>query len=85
MLLGCAALAPLHRSAGVSRRIALRAHELLVAERLVLAAAVIAGAVGPWPALALLTPALAFSLITQALMRSRHEFPVPPARGKDTA
>jgi geranylgeranylglycerol-phosphate geranylgeranyltransferase len=57
------------------RERALGAHELLVAERLVLAGAVVAGAAGVGPALLVLLPALAFSVITQARMRARHEFP----------
>jgi geranylgeranylglycerol-phosphate geranylgeranyltransferase len=82
--LGVLAFAPLSRRDAVPARIALRAHELLVAERLVLAAAVVAGAAGARFALALTAPVLAFSLVTQALMRSRHEFPAP-AGGKDPA
>lgn len=70
---GVAAFAPLWRPGRVTWRGALRSHELLVAERLVLAASVVAGALGPVTALALLVPALAFSVVTQALMRSRHE------------
>ncbi|AGP60772.1 UbiA family prenyltransferase [Streptomyces rapamycinicus] len=58
--------------------LALRAHAVLVAERLVLAAAVVAAGAGAAPALALLTPLLAVSVITQSRMRSRHEFPAPP-------
>ncbi|WP_328617557.1 UbiA family prenyltransferase [Amycolatopsis sp. NBC_00355] len=81
---GAVAFLPLPRRDSVPARTALRAHELLVAERLVLAAAVVAGAAGARFALALAAPVLAFSLVTQALMRSRHEFPVP-AGGKDTA
>jgi len=80
---GAAAFAPLTGRDGAPARTALHAHELLVAERLVLAAAVIAGAAGTRFALALTAPVLAFSLVTQALMRSRHEFPVP-AGGKDS-
>jgi geranylgeranylglycerol-phosphate geranylgeranyltransferase len=53
---------------------ALRSHEVLVAERLVLAGAVVAGAAGLLPALLVVLPALAFSLVTQARMRARHEF-----------
>ncbi|MEU7476411.1 UbiA family prenyltransferase [Lentzea sp. NPDC042327] len=63
------------RPAALTPRRALRSHELLVAERLVLAAAVVAGAAGPWTAVLVVAPALAFSLVLQARMRSRHEFP----------
>lgn len=76
LVAGTAAFLPLLRQARVSPRAALRAHELLVAERLVLAGAVIAGATGPLFAFTLTAPVLAFSLVTQALMRSGHEFPV---------
>lgn len=71
---GLVAVLPLVRLApAMSQARALRAHELLVAERLVLAAAVLARTV-PLPAVvAVLVPALVFSLWTQAVMRSRHE------------
>ncbi|MFD2420820.1 UbiA family prenyltransferase [Amycolatopsis pigmentata] len=73
---GVCAFVPSVRSGDVlSARTALRAHELLVAERLVLASAVIAGAAGTRFALALVLPVLLFSLLTQGLMRARHEFP----------
>ncbi|MEU6129981.1 UbiA family prenyltransferase [Saccharopolyspora sp. NPDC047091] len=61
-------------------RKALRAHEILVAERLVLAGALIAGAAGLWLALAVLVPALVFSLGAQAVLRSGHEFPTAERR-----
>ncbi|OZM72481.1 ubiquinone biosynthesis protein UbiA [Amycolatopsis antarctica] len=61
----------------LTRPRALRAHEILVAERLVLTCSVIAGAAGRWLALGLLVPALAVSLAAQAAMRSRHEFATP--------
>ncbi|MBU3870193.1 ubiquinone biosynthesis protein UbiA, partial [Streptomyces sp. 4503] len=64
--------------------LALRAHAVLVAERLVLAAAVVAAGAGTTPALALLTPLLTVSVITQSRMRSRHEFPAPLADGGPT-
>lgn len=50
---------------------ALRAHELLVVERLLLAAAVLPSVLG----FAVLVPALALTLPTQHRMRRRHEFP----------
>ncbi|QUH03717.1 UbiA family prenyltransferase [Saccharopolyspora erythraea] len=83
---GVIAFAPLVRAGDVvGARAALRAHELLVAERLVLAAAVFAGAAGGRFAVALVLPVLLFSLLTQALMRARHEFPpaAVAAGGKD--
>ncbi|MBP2185790.1 UbiA family prenyltransferase [Amycolatopsis magusensis] len=84
---GVAAFAPLLRAGSVvSRQAALRAHEVLVGERLVLAAAVIAGGAGPAFALAVLIPVLVLSLTAQAVMRARHEIPPAPAllRRKDT-
>ncbi len=78
-LLGAVALRPLLR--GRSRRAvarALRAHEVLVAERMVLATALVAAGRGPGPALALALPMLAAALWTQAVMRAGHEAgPVP--------
>jgi geranylgeranylglycerol-phosphate geranylgeranyltransferase len=59
---------------------ALRAHQVLVAERLVLAGAAFADGAGLPPALAVVSVALAISLPTQAAMRARHEIP-PPADG----
>ncbi|MEU1804401.1 UbiA family prenyltransferase [Streptomyces sp. NPDC019937] len=73
---GFHAFAPLLRGAApLTPARALRAHEVLVAERLILAAAVLAGGRGPAPALAVLVPLLALSLLTQARLRARHEFP----------
>ena len=63
------------RPGALTPRRALRSHEVLVAERLVLTAAVVAGAAGLGTALLVLVPALAFSLVLQGRMRSRHEFP----------
>ncbi|WP_413797351.1 UbiA family prenyltransferase [Streptomyces iranensis] len=78
-LCGAGAFGLLLRSPGhLAPALALRAHAVLVAERLVLAAAVVAAGAGAAPALALLTPLLAVSVITQSRMRSRHEFPAPP-------
>ncbi|WP_433331021.1 UbiA family prenyltransferase [Spirillospora sp. CA-294931] len=57
-----------------SPEVALRAHEVLVAERLVLAAAVLAGGAGLWPAVAVLVLALALSVPMQMAMRARYEF-----------
>jgi geranylgeranylglycerol-phosphate geranylgeranyltransferase len=80
--LGLYALAEL-RPRSTDRRRALRSHEVLVAERLVLAGAVVAGATGIGTALLIVLPALAFSLLTQARMRARHEFPGGPGDGGD--
>ncbi|MER6142330.1 UbiA family prenyltransferase [Streptomyces sparsogenes] len=75
---GCA-FAPLLRSPGrITAPRALRAHQVLVAERLVLAAAVLATGAGTAPALAVLVPCLAVSVVTQARMRAAYEFPTPP-------
>ncbi|WP_370942379.1 UbiA family prenyltransferase [Amycolatopsis sp. cg5] len=54
---------------------ALRAHQVLVAERLILAGAVVANGLGLIPALIAIAVVLAISLPTQAVMRARHEFP----------
>lgn len=79
-VIGAFAFVPLLRSGtAIDARAALRAHEVLVAERLVLAAAVLAGGQGPGMAAAVVVPVLLFSLVTQKLMRSGHEFPPVPA------
>ncbi|WP_345944855.1 UbiA family prenyltransferase [Streptomyces albus] len=72
---GAAAFRPLLRTPSLDARLALWSHEVLVGERLVLSAAVIACHWGGRPALALLLPALAVSLPAQRRMRTRHEFP----------
>ncbi|WP_405623687.1 UbiA family prenyltransferase [Streptomyces sp. NBC_00076] len=75
-VIGAAAFVPLLRSGTqLGQRTALRGHEVLVAERLVLAAGVIAGALGPATAALAVVPVLLFSLVTQKLMRAGHEFP----------
>ncbi|KZM74099.1 UbiA family prenyltransferase [Nocardia terpenica] len=61
-------------------RRALRTHEILIAERLVLAAAVASGGLGAPVAVVILVAALAISLSTQALLRRRHEFGDIPVR-----
>ncbi|ANY09784.1 ubiquinone biosynthesis protein UbiA [Pseudonocardia sp. HH130630-07] len=72
------------RPGSVTRRRALRSHEVLVAERMVLAGAVVAGAAGPALAVAVVLPALVVSLFMQARMRARHEFPAGAGDGEDT-
>ncbi len=73
---GVTAFTPLLRAAAALTPVrALRAHEVLVAERLVLAGAVLSAGWGPTPALTLLLPLLALSVLTQARLRARHEFP----------
>ncbi|SDF32558.1 4-hydroxybenzoate polyprenyltransferase/geranylgeranylglycerol-phosphate geranylgeranyltransferase [Lentzea fradiae] len=74
LVMGVAALRVV-RPEGLTARRALRSHELFVAERLVLTAAVVAGVAGAGTALLVLAPVLAFSLVLQNRMRSRHEFP----------
>ncbi|WNV87110.1 UbiA family prenyltransferase [Umezawaea sp. Da 62-37] len=69
---------------GITRESALRAHKVLVAERLVLACAVTAAGAGAPFAVAVLLPIVAFSVITQNAMRTRHEIP-PPGLRKATA
>ncbi|MQY04659.1 UbiA family prenyltransferase [Actinomadura macrotermitis] len=72
-------------------RAALRSHEVLVAERLVLADALLVPGLGLPVAIALLLPMLAVTLGTQRAMRSAHEFPpgdrahTPGAAGPDGA
>lgn len=82
---GAVAFVPLLRSGAVpTAPAALRAHEVLVGERLVLAGAVLAGGWGAVTGLAVLLPLLAVSLPAQRRMRRRHEFPPghhPPAAG----
>lgn len=71
--LGWAGYATVLRDPADPRK-ALRAHEILVAERLVLAGAVVSRGLGSAWALVLLAAALAVSLTTQSLLRTRHEF-----------
>lgn len=81
--LGLVALrAPLGRVA-LPARAALRAHELLVVERVGFAAAVIALGFGLATALWLLVPALTVTWWTQARLRAAHEFAVPVAAPPD--
>ncbi|MGA8117483.1 MAG: UbiA family prenyltransferase [Actinocatenispora sp.] len=63
---------------GLTSRVALRSHEVLVAERLVLAGALLVPSLGLPVALAILVPMLAVTLGTQRAMRSRHEFSPEP-------
>ncbi len=72
------------RPGTVTPRRALRSHEVLVAERMLLAGAVVAGAAGPLVAGAVVLPALVSSLVMQARMRARHEFPANAGDGEDT-
>lgn len=76
---GAAAFVPLLRgTAGhgtLTPEGALRAHEVLVAQRMLLAGALLAAGWTLPPALAVVVPLLAVSLYAQVRMRSRHEFP----------
>lgn len=77
---GVVAFVPLVRTAAtLSPRPALRAHEVLVTERLLLAGAVLAGGLGIGIAGAVLVPMTLASVVAQALLRARYEFgpPVP--------
>ena len=65
------------------RAAALRAHEILVVERLVLAAAFIAAAGPVMPAYALLTIASLATIVLQAALRARHE--LAPGDGEAAA
>ncbi|MEO7260110.1 MAG: UbiA family prenyltransferase [Jatrophihabitantaceae bacterium] len=72
---GFAAIAPmLSRRHQLPARDALRAHELLVLERLCLAAAVIGLGLGALPALLLLAPALMVTWWSQRTLRTWYEF-----------
>ncbi|WP_232667656.1 UbiA family prenyltransferase [Pseudonocardia sp. TRM90224] len=71
---GVLAFAPLVRlRAALPARVALRAHEVLVLERLGLAAAVVGLGIGPVPAVALLVPMVALTWWTQRRMRTWYE------------
>lgn len=63
---------------GISQVDALRAHELLVVERLILTGAVLSLGVGVVLTLALVVPAVIISLMIQTAMRANYEF-APPA------
>lgn len=83
-VLGARALAPLiPQRRLLPVRVALHAHEVLVLERLALAAAVIGLGLGIVPALALLVPAWMFTWWTQRRLRAAYELgtdpPVPSA------
>ncbi|HWC84538.1 MAG TPA: UbiA family prenyltransferase [Pseudonocardiaceae bacterium] len=81
--LGCSGIVPLlWVSPGLIQVHALRAHQLLVVERLVLCCAVLAGGVPLPAALLVLAPVVLFSGLTQAAMRARHE--LPPANRATT-
>jgi geranylgeranylglycerol-phosphate geranylgeranyltransferase len=67
----------------ITRESALRAHKVLVAERLVLACAVTAAGAGASFAVAVLVPVFAFSVLTQNAMRTSHE--IPPADLREAA
>jgi len=72
--LGLAAVLPLLRAGELAARDALRAHEVLVLERMCLAAAVIGLGLGALPAVLLLVPALALTWWSQRMLRSWYEF-----------
>ncbi|HET9143132.1 UbiA family prenyltransferase [Actinophytocola sp.] len=74
MALGVTALAPLLRRRGdLPVAVALRAHEVLVVERVVLASAVVGVGLGPGAQLGLAIPIVALTWWTQSAMRARHE------------
>ncbi|MFL6117955.1 MAG: UbiA family prenyltransferase [Catenulispora sp.] len=77
-VLGGPAFRPLVAGPPPSQRVALRAHEVLVAERVVLAGALLTAGLSPPAALAITLPALAVTVTTQRAMRTRHEI-APPA------
>jgi 4-hydroxybenzoate polyprenyltransferase/geranylgeranylglycerol-phosphate geranylgeranyltransferase len=61
--------------AAMSRPFALRMHDVLSNERIVLAAAFAAWGLGTLPAVAVAIPALAVTWLGQRTLRARHEFP----------
>ncbi|MFF5496701.1 UbiA family prenyltransferase [Streptomyces aquilus] len=67
--------------------VALRAHEVLVVERMLLAAALLVPSLEAPVVIAFLAPMLAVTLGTQQAMRARHEFPqaAPAYSGDGTA
>jgi geranylgeranylglycerol-phosphate geranylgeranyltransferase len=73
--LGTAALAPLlaHRAA-MPVQVALRAHSVLVIERVILAAGVLGLGLGAGWQFGLAVPMVALTWWTQSVMRARHEF-----------
>jgi geranylgeranylglycerol-phosphate geranylgeranyltransferase len=88
VLLGLAAvagMAAVHQvvvaDTGGLREAALRAHEVLVIERLVLASAFIAVGAGAVVALALATATVAVTVVAQRGLRRRHELGVLPKAG----
>lgn len=66
-------------------RTALRSHAVLVAERLVLADALLVPGLGLPAALLILAPMLAVTVVTQRTMRTRHEFPDQASRSQTPA
>ncbi len=56
------------------RRMALLAHKYFVAERVLLAGAMLAGAIGVFQSLVIVAPLLALTLWSQQKLRNRHEF-----------
>jgi 4-hydroxybenzoate polyprenyltransferase/geranylgeranylglycerol-phosphate geranylgeranyltransferase len=58
-----------------NRANALLSHKLFIAERVLLAGALLAGAVGIVPAAAVVLPLLTLTLLSQKMMRDRYEFP----------
>lgn len=73
-VIGLTAFVPLLQQTPTQAR-ALRAHEILVVERLLLAAAVFATGADLLLALGVFVPMMAFSALTQATMRSKYELP----------
>ncbi|MGW4891933.1 UbiA family prenyltransferase [Kitasatospora sp. NPDC004240] len=74
-VIGAGAFRPvLSEARPLTPRLALRAHEVLVAERLVLAGALLVSGLGLPTALAVLLPVLVLTVGVQRVMRSGHEF-----------
>lgn len=79
VLLAAAMLILVRGPRPVARLTGLRAHEVLVLERLLLASAFVALGGGAWLALALLLPSMLVTLVARSLMRQRYE-PGPAQR-----
>jgi 4-hydroxybenzoate polyprenyltransferase/geranylgeranylglycerol-phosphate geranylgeranyltransferase len=81
--IGTTAIVPLLRVTPSATQVrALRAHQLLVIERLVLSGSILVTGVGIGTTALVLVPVLLFSGLTQAAMRARHELP-PTALATD--
>jgi geranylgeranylglycerol-phosphate geranylgeranyltransferase len=78
-VVGCVAFSLVHvPGEALTARTALWAHEVLVVERLLLVGALLVPGWGPAAASAAVAAMIAVTVVTQHIMRSRHEFPAGP-------